>query len=151
MVDEQAAFIRSVARNSDVSEAERTAIFALLEFTEAQPCPVPGQARVSWGKGQGGSFHYSVWLGLKRKTLFTCDARGHVSLSVGNFINEFLRRPSDKQVRSIVGRLAAIPGFKNLGVYSARPGFSISETLVREQVMARFQEDVLRLQRVIEG
>ena len=74
-----AAFRQSVAETVG-SEAVRHAIYELLRFAEENA------DRVRAGSAEMGSFHYQINVKNQTRTLFTCDASGIVSVSLGGFV-----------------------------------------------------------------
>ncbi len=134
-----ADFKQSVARNAP-TEAVRYAIYEVLRFAEND------SDRIKGGAAEYGSFHYQIDIYNRTLTLFTCDAIGQVSVSLGNFV----RRPPIIPGRLIVklrSTLARIPGFDSFSKdYPDRPGFIIAQTIVNPDVMDRFQAAIRRFQ-----
>ena len=133
---DKARFTASVARNVP-DEATRRAIFDLLTFSENKALEVAG------GQAQDGSFKYVAAFGARRVTLLTCDSRGYVKLSSGNFAG----RP--RELNRLREALANIPGFEYVSRYDQRPGFAIDRTLVNPHVMTQFQKAILTFQQAI--
>lgn len=122
-------------------EAVRNAIYELLRFGEENA------DRIAGGSVKFGSFHYRINVKNRTITLFTCDASGYVSVSLGNFVGWKSVVPG-----ALVGRLrstlARIPGFGSFSKdYPTRPGFSIAQTVVDPNVMGSFQSAILKFQK----
>ncbi len=135
-----ADFRQSVAQNAP-TEAVRHTIYELLRFAGDKA----GADRIKGGAAKLGSFHYQINVKNRTLTLFTCDASGYVSVSLGNFVGRYIvPGPLIAKLRST---LARIPGFENfLKDYPSRPGFSIAQTVVDPNVMGSFQKAILRFQ-----
>ena len=139
-----ADFEQSVARNAP-NEAVREAIYELLRFAKNN------SNRIKGGAAEYGSFHYQIDIYNQTLTLFTCDAVGYVSVSLGNFVQRPPIIPSRLIVR-LRSTLARIPGFDSFSKdYPDRPGFIIAQTIVNPDVMGRFQKAVCRFQQDIQA
>ncbi len=73
-----ADFRQSVAKNTP-TEAVRHAIYELLSFAENY------SDRIKGGAAKLGSFQYQINVKNRTLSLFTCDACGYISVSLGNF------------------------------------------------------------------
>ena len=136
-------FKQSVARNTP-TEAVGDAIYELLSFAENH------SDRIKGGAAKLGSFHYQIDIYSQTLTLFTCDAIGGVSVSLGNFVLPPLRL--GRYVATLRSTLSRIPGFENFSKdYPDRPGFIVGETIVNPDVMDRFQKAILRFQQNIQA
>jgi hypothetical protein len=135
-----ADFRRSVAEAVRI-EAVRNAIYELLRFGEENA------DRIEGGSAKFGSFHYQINVKNQTITLFTCDASGYVSVSLGNFVGWKPVVPGALIVR-LRSTLAPIPGFESFSKdYPIRPGFLIAQTVVDPNVMGSFQSAILNFQK----
>lgn len=138
-------FLQSVTANAPTT-AVRNAIIELLKFAKDNSDVIKG------GKASLGSFHYQIDIDAKTLTLFTVDATGYISVSLGSFV----KRPPivlGKNIVKLRSTLANISGTTGRGFesfrldYDSRPGFSIAETVVSPNVMKQFQSALLKFQR----
>ena len=131
-----ADFRQSVAKNTP-TEAVRHAIYELLSFAENY------SDRIKGGAAKLGSFHYQINVKSRTLTLFTCDASGYVSVSLGNFVVGWYPIVPGPLIAKLRSTLARIPGFENFSKdYPFRPGFSIAQTVVDPKVMDSFQKAI---------
>jgi len=134
-----ADFRQSVAKNTP-TEAVRHAIYELLRFTENY------SDRIKGGKAKLGSFHYQINVKNRTLSLFTCDASGYVSVSLGNFVRPYPVVPGPL-IAKLRSTLARIPGFESFSKdYPSRPGFSIAQTVVDPNIMGSFQKAIRKFQ-----
>ena len=131
-------------RNNVAELNERQAVpgvvFELLSFAQAKADIIRG------GKAQCGSFHYQIHVKNRTQTLFTVDASGYVSVSLGNFAEPMLLVPG-RLVVKLRSALARIPGFESFAKdYPMRPGFFVATTLVDPTVMKQFKRAILKFQ-----
>lgn len=138
-----ADFKQSVARNTP-TEAVRDAIYEVLRFAENH------SDRIKGGAAEHGSFQYQIDIYNRTLTLFTCDAIGGVSVSLGNFVLPTL--VLGRLIVKLRSTLARIPGFDNFSKdYPDRPGFMVAQTIVNPDVMARFQRAILKFQQDVQA
>lgn len=139
-----ADFRRSVAENVQI-EAVRDAIYESLRFAEENA------DRIEGGKATLGSFHYQINVKNQTLTLFTCDANGYISVSLGNFSGFRPVVPGALIVR-LRDTLAQIPGFESFSKdYTTRPGFSVKQTVVDRNIMVKFQNAILKFQKGVQA
>ena len=134
-----AEFRQSVVTNAS-NEAVRHAIYELLRF--AENC----SDRIKGGASTIGSFHYQINIKNRTLSLFTSDASGYISVSLGNFVRPtpIVPGPLIAKLRST---LARIPGFESFSKdYPSRPGFLIAQTVVDPNIMASFQKAIRKFQ-----
>lgn len=135
-----ADFRRTVAETVQI-EAVRNAIYELLRFAEKNA------DRIEGGSAMVGSFHYRINVRSQTITLFTCNASGYVSVSLGNFVGWKPVVPGALILR-LRSTLARIPGFESFSKdYPTRPGFLIAQTVVDPNVMGSFQNAILKFQK----
>jgi hypothetical protein len=134
-------FREKVAKNVP-NAAVRVAIDTLLCFAEDHADRIKGGQSEEYG-----SFHYQINIVNRTLTLFTVGGGGDVSVSLSNFV----RRPPIVKGRTIANlrsTLAKLPGFGSFSKdYPDRPGFSIAETVVNQDVMKLFQAAILAFQK----
>ena len=134
-----ADFRQSVAKNTP-TEAVRHAIYELLSFAENY------SDRIKGGAAKLGSFHYQINVKNRTLSLFTCDASGYISVSLGNFVGWYPIVPGPL-IAKLRSTLARIPGFESFSKdYPSRPGFLIAQTVVDPNVMDSFQKAILKFQ-----
>ena len=134
-----AEFRQSVAKNTP-NEAVRHAIYEILRFTENY------SDRIKGGAAKLGSFHYQINVKNRTLSLFTCDASGYISVSLGNFVGWYPIVPGPL-IAKLRSTLARIPGYESFSKdYPSRPGFFIEKTIVDPNVMDSFQKAILKFQ-----
>ncbi|MFC1935767.1 hypothetical protein ACFLX9_03285 [Chloroflexota bacterium] len=133
-------FRNSVAELNE-HQAVRDAVFELFSFAQANADVIKG------GQAQGGSFHYQFNVKNRTQTLFTVDANGYVSVSLGGFVG-FSPLVPGRLVVKLRSTLARIPGFESFAKnYPVRPGFLAAKTLVDPTVMKQFKCAILKFQK----
>ena len=139
-----ADFRQSVAQNTP-TEAVRHAIYELLSFAENY------SDRIKGGAAKLGSFHYQINVKNRTLSLFTCDASGYVSISLGNFVGWYPIVPGPL-IAKLRSTLAWIPGFESFSKdYPSRPGFSIAQTVVDPNVMDSFQKAIRKFRQGVQA
>ena len=134
-----AEFRRRVAEIRQ-SHAVRNSIYELLRFS------LENADRITGGKAELGSFHYQISVKNRVPTLFTSDASGYISVSLGGFVSGVPLVPG-RLVANLRSTLANIPGFESFSKnYPFKPGFLITRTVVDPNVMGSFQKAILKFQ-----